>query len=298
MNKWKRFIRRNWLAALIAGSILLTCLSLLYFKHPSSPYHQRNEFFLRFEQIGTLSPGNRVQVNGLTRGKILSSHLTEDAVFVRIEVYAHTSIPENSSFRLINSGLMGEREVCILLGDSEKYLASGDTAIGLYDEGTSGITRKLKEAFTVLDSIMVIAESSLDSLIGGKNGKRISRIGNKGNLLLKETNSLVASSKGSVDSLLSQTEQALSTAKERLSQIKTEGDESLEKLSAMKSSLDNLLSELDQLNERVSGLADSAPMPLIKEETLVKDITKLSKSIENFRKDLLKEGLDINVDIF
>ncbi len=298
MNKWKRFIKQNWLASLVAGTFLLTCLALLYFKHPASPYHLRNQYILRFEQIGTLSPGNRVQVNGLTRGKILSAKLTDDAVFVTIEVLAHTPIPKNSTFRLINSGLMGEREVCILLGNSKEFLASGDTANGLYDEGTSGITRKLKQAFSVLDSIMITAEASLDSLLGGKNGERLSRITSKGNNIINETSSLISSSKENLEGFISSTENALQNAKGVLDNIKTDGSTLIENIETTKSELDSLLAALKNLKQKLADFSEDAPMPLIKEKAFFDAASKLSDDVENFRKDLIKNGLKINVDIF
>lgn len=298
MNKWKRFVRRNWLAALVAGSFLLTCLSLLYFKHPASPYHQRNQFVIRFEQIGTLSPGNRVQVNGLTRGQILDAKLTEDAVFVTIEVLAHTPIPKNSSFRLINSGLMGEREVCILLGSSNEFLAYGDTANGQYDEGTSGIFRKLKLAMTNLDSILQTVDTSLDSLISGSNGKRISRITSKGNSLINSTNSLIASSKSDFKKILSETQKASKILETMISDIEQKGNQGVEQIKNIKSDLDQLLNSLKTLQQDVFAFTEKAPMPIIKEEELYNQLESLSKSVKNFRKDLIKNGLKINVDIF
>lgn len=298
MNKWKRFVRRNWLAALIASTILVTCLSLFYFKHPESPYHLRNQYVLRFEQIGTLSPGNKVRVNGLSRGEILSANLTEDAVFVTIEVLAHTAIPKNSSFRLINSGLMGEREVCILLGNSEEFLASGDTAIGQYDEGTSGITRKLKEAFNVLDSIMVTVQASIDSLIGGQNGKRISRLENKGNALLERANSMMVSGKNDIENLLSNTKNALQTAENILDKVKNEGSSSIEKIEEKKQEINALLDSLQMMKQKMDNLVESAPIPYLKEKELLDELKNLSAGMEKFRESLVKDGLKINVDIF
>ena len=74
--------------------------------------------------------------------------LTDEAVYVRARVLADTKIPVNSEFRLVTAGLMGEREMSIITGNSDRLVAEGDTVRGLYDEGTSGISKNLSAQST------------------------------------------------------------------------------------------------------------------------------------------------------
>ena len=145
---------------------------------------------------------------------------------------------------------------------------------------------------------MITAEVSLDSLLGGKNGERLSRITSKGNNIINETSSLISSSKENLEGFISSTENALQNAKGVLDNIKTDGSTLIENIETTKSELDSLLAALKNLKQKLADFSEDAPMPLIKEKAFFDAASKLSKDVENFRKDLIKNGLKINVDIF
>lgn len=298
MNKWKLLIKHNWLASIVALAILVTCLSLLYYKHPSSPYFKHDIYVLRYEQIGTLSPGNLVRVNGLPRGEISKVELTEDAVYVTIKVTKGTKIQRNSSFRLINSGLMGEREVAILLGQSEDFLVDGDTIVGYYDEGTSGLSKKLAEIFSDLEESLDKTKASIDSLITGSNGKRIARVQQKGVKLLGDIESLINSNleegKKRVDDLST----TLETLKQLLDKSENRLDGSVKKAEALLARVDEVLGQAKKVYEELDNVSKKVDKTIEDYEDVVKIMDNLSKNVEEFSKDLKKNGLKVNIDIF
>ncbi len=76
MNNFRRKFRSNFFPVVIFSTIVISCGMALYLFHPASPYHARYSFVVRYERIGTLSPGNRVEVRGITKGKIEKVELT------------------------------------------------------------------------------------------------------------------------------------------------------------------------------------------------------------------------------
>ncbi len=298
MNKWKLLIRRNWLASLIALSILTICAALFYFKHPASPYKERNHYVIRFEEIGTLSPGDRVQVNGLTRGQVLATELTEDAVFIKIEVFRHTLIPENSQFKLINSGLMGEREVFIALGDSKQFLADGDTAVGFWDEGAAGLSRKLKNILTEADSIMTIAQNTLDSVLSDKNMARLNRVQSKVGTLANETQSLVGTLKQDGETAIETIRQSAKQVQSIVSKIKSESPKVTDDVQKIYDAANSVLSDLELLEKRFVQIFNQENPKVWNSDSLQKAASNLFQTANRFKKHVKESNLQINVDIF
>ena len=149
----KKTIQNNLFPFIVFMILVAGCCFAWYFFHPSSPYHARYRFVVSYQTIGTLSPGNRVIVRGIERGKILAVELTDDAVFVTVEVLAEAKISRHSQFRLINAGLMGEREMCVLTAEDQDWIADGDTVYGSFDDGLSGLGDVLSKAIADLDEM-------------------------------------------------------------------------------------------------------------------------------------------------
>ena len=87
MNKLFRAANGNKRAAAVIILSVALIVGLWYFLHPSSSYHKKVNYVLRFTEIGTLSPGNRVQVNGLSKGKITDVNITDDYIFVTMHLH-------------------------------------------------------------------------------------------------------------------------------------------------------------------------------------------------------------------
>ena len=305
MNRIIDKIRSNLFPFVSAVTIIVGCCTAWYLNHPSSPYHERYTFVVRYEAIGTLSPGNRVGVRGLTRGQILKVELTDDAVYVTAEVLASTKIPRNSEFRLITSGLMGEREMSVLTGDSQDYIADGDTVNGLYDNGTSGIS---KDLFAAMESLIEIKDKVValkDSVTTGSSGQRIDRIVKKGGKIVNLTKNVAASWKESLEEIMEKCDQALQKAKAIADAVPKENGETVEKaqaiverLNSLSAKLDKLKAEMDDLSSKLEQDDNTAGLIVSKKGALVSEIEAIVKDIDSLTTHIKKGGLQINVDIF
>lgn len=305
MNSLLFKIKSNLLASIVFLVIVVSCGLAAYFFHPASPYFKRYTFVVKYETIGTLSPGNLVRVRGIAKGEIVSVELTEEAVYVRARVLADTKIPVNSEFRLVTAGLMGEREMSILTGNSDKMVAEGDTVRGLYDEGTSGISKNLSVIFKDVDDLKQSLSFFTDSLMEGEDGKRIDRVVKKAKKIVRITKSDVRQWKSLVDDLLDGFHAVGENAENALKQVADRGDESAAKAS-------EVMDRVRALMDRANALADSCnavvanfdesdgSVQLFRDESskINREFDKLKKDFETMIEGVKKDGLKLNVDIF
>lgn len=131
--------------AIFAAAVALT-LGLMWFQGfrvARSEY----EIYATFPMVGGVSPGDKVNVNGVERGEVKRVELREKDVLVTMRIHTGTKIPEDSRIVLQTVGIMGDREVTIVLGSSEVNLEPGAVMSGVYDPGIS-------EALAFLGNIM------------------------------------------------------------------------------------------------------------------------------------------------
>lgn len=305
MNRFIRTVKNNIIPSIVALVFLVACGVAFYLYHPASPYHERYTFVVRYEAIGTLSPGNRVEVRGISKGQITKVELTEDAVYVTAEVLADTKIARNSEFRLINSGLMGEREMCILTGESADYISAGDTVMGHYDEGTSGVSKNLGEALESLDEITAMLKAAKDSIVDGSIGKRFNRVVRKGENLIGTTKSMVGEWKSETMSILDKLDGNLNSAKELLTKVQERGGKTVDDVDALLKRVDGLLDQVKAIKADLDGVAakldqddNTVGLMLTKNGELSKKMEKITADVDALVADLKKNGIKLNIDIF
>lgn len=305
MNSLLIKIKKNFVASLIFIILVVSCGLAAYYFHPSSPYHKRYSFVVKYETIGTLSPGNLVRVRGIAMGEIVDVKLTDEAVYVKARVLAEAKIPVNSEFRLVTAGLMGEREMSIITGNSSKLVAEGDTVSGLYDEGTSGITKNLATVFEDIDNLQQMINSFVDSITVGEIGKRVDRVSNKGKKLIRVTKADVRKWKSSVDSLLDSYHEVAEKMERSLQELSDRGGESATKANELIDRVRALMDRANVSKESVVALVSkfdesegSAKLFLEESSKVKEDFDTLMKDFKVLLQDLKKNGLKLNVDIF
>ena len=305
MNSLLIKIKKNIVASLIFIIIVVSCGLAAYYFHPSSPYHKRYSFVVKYETIGTLSPGNLVRVRGIAMGEIVDVKLADEAVYVKARVLAEAKIPVNSEFRLVTAGLMGEREMSIITGNSSKMVAEGDTVNGLYDEGTSGISKNLTAVFEDIGDIKQMITNLADSLTVGETGKRIDRVGKKANKLIRVTKADVRKWKSLVNELLDGYHEAGEKLERSLQELSDRGGESatkanelidrvrklMDRASASKEAAEALVSKFDESEGSVKMFRDE-------HSKLNKEFDLLQKDFDAMLSAVKKDGLKLNVDIF
>ena len=120
-------------------------------------------YHLRFTQVSTLVLDDPVKINGVKLGRVESIELAGHRVVVTVRLKSNVKIPKDSEIRVQNIGIMGERQIGMILGDSEEYYVPGDTITGQFD---AGIAEALGLAGEVCDSTKVLLEAVKTALNG------------------------------------------------------------------------------------------------------------------------------------
>lgn len=305
MNKFSRLIKENLLPFVVFVILVTSCSAAWFFFHPSSPYHERFSFVVSFDAVGTLSPGNLVKVRGIKRGEITKVELTDEAVYVTVRVLAETRVPRNSEFRLITAGLMGEREICILTGDSKELVHEGDTLIGRFDQGMAGFGKKVGAILADLGELRDSARSVMDSLSDGQAGAQLDRVSKKANTVVRKTKVNVNAWKAEVDALLDKCDRSLGNAQEVLESIANTGESKIKELNALMARTRELLETVKKLKDQSNTILgkllegdNTAGLVIDQASPLNTGLDRLLKDVDALLSDIKKNGLDINVDIF
>ena len=305
MNQFTKTIKNNLFPFIVFMILVFGCGTALFLFHPSSPYHKRYSFVVSYQEIGTLSPGNRVVVRGIAKGQILKVELTDDAVFVKVEVLADAKISRHSEFRLINAGLMGEREMNILTADDEDWIVDGDTVLGAYDDGITGVGAVFLNAVADLDTMQQQIVALKDSLTIGSSGKRIDRIIKKGKRLVNAGTALISDTRDEALAALEKGEGTLQKIRAEIDDASSRGAITVEKGSAMLERIDGLLNQVkeikadvDALSARLDAKDNTVGLIASGRGKLIGELDKLGKDIDGLTKDIKKSGLKLNIDIF
>ena len=305
MNQFRKTIKSNLFPFIVFSILVVGSAAAFYFFHPASPYHDRYSFVVSYQSIGTLSPGNLVRVRGIAKGQILKVELTDDAVFVKVEVLADAKISRHSEFRLVNAGLMGEREMSILTADDSDWIVDGDTVIGNYDDGIAGVGKVLLDAIDDVNQMKDMVVALKDSLTIGTSGKRIERIVKKGGRIVGSAKQLVYDTRDQVLDVVSKAEGTLEKLKGVIDAETKRGTITVDAGSALLDRVDGLLTQVKDLKSDADGLAaridaedNTVGLALKKDGKLIKETEKLASDIDKLILDLKKRGLKLNVDIF
>lgn len=131
-------------------------------------------FFLyaKYTDTKKLMPSNPVFANGFQVGSVYSTEAADNnlsGILVEIKLNGEYNLPDNS-MAIIETNPLGTPGISIVLGNSSKYLASGDT-IKTQEAGDllSGLTSKitpvadqLKTTLASLDTVLRNVNSTLD----------------------------------------------------------------------------------------------------------------------------------------
>ena len=109
--------------------------------------HGKYEIHAIFPQVGGVSPGDKVNLNGVERGSVKRVLLRDKDVLLTMEIDSEAKIPDDSRIVLQAIGIMGGRIVTIMLGTSNRFLEPGSIMQGAYEPG-------ITEALAFLGNIM------------------------------------------------------------------------------------------------------------------------------------------------
>lgn len=294
---------------LIVGFVVLLTMVILvfgvFFLNDNDPREKFHRYFLRFSQVSTLTLDDPVKVNGVKLGKVEAIDLVGTRVSVQIRLRQDVKIPKDSEIRVQNIGLMGERQIGILLGDSVESWVAGDTIPGMFDAGIAEAMGLAGEVFDSTRVLVNVVKGVVDSTFATPEFRR------RFTGLLERTENLEIR----IGALIEETDPALKQALSRLNEVGRKVNDVLEENRApiqtlvadaqgltrdtkgMLLTVDSLMNRVDLIIDRMQA-QDNTMGILLNDRKLHDDLTNTVQSADSLLKTILKDGLDVNIDFF
>ena len=302
-------MKKNSALYFSVGLVVLLAVVILvfgmFFLNAKDPRETFNTFYLRFTQVSTLVLDDPVKVNGVKMGKVEDISLAGHRVVVRIRLRTDVKIPKDSEVRVQNIGIMGERQIGMILGDAETYWAPGDTINGQFD---AGIAEALGLAGEVCDSTKVLLESVKEALNGTIANpdfqERFRTILAKAESLedrlmtmVNTTDPQIKKSLNGLNEVMGKVETLVEGVKPPMDNLFANADKVVGNADHLVSELEGVTKHLDELIAKVQS-KDNTVGILLSDRALHDDLVKTIHSADSLFRVILHDGLDINVDIF
>lgn len=251
-----------------------------------------------FPMVGGIDPGDAVSVNGVEKGEVRRVELRERDVILTMSIDVAARIPEDSRVILQTRGIMGERIVSIILGESEAYLEEGAMLQGVYD---SGISEALAATGQVMDKLTTLVDDigELTDLLTEegrlketvRNLAEITEELKKGigrNMGLMD-NGMTAFSRSTerVDSLLARNTARVDSVLYRLDDVSRELPALFDKIGEVTDSLGEIAKRLESNDSTLGALVQDRQL-LDKLEKAIKGLDELVTDIKKNPKKYLK----------
>jgi len=122
------------------------------------------ELYIEFQDVAGLEPGDGVRVSGLQVGKVNSFKLKGLTVLVGIEVDPEIELPEDSWAQIKSLGMVGEKYIEIIPGNSENIVGSGDVLQGKSGGDLSDITGSMEGLIQQAEELLINVKAAFDNV--------------------------------------------------------------------------------------------------------------------------------------
>jgi phospholipid/cholesterol/gamma-HCH transport system substrate-binding protein len=151
----------------ITASIAILIFGIIYLKEYSVGKKTQTVYAL-FTDIGTLTNGDPVKINGVKMGKVVSVVLKGNQVLVGMEIDANVVIPSDSKVTIQNVGLMGERMIGFRLGNSPAPVDPAVPLQGFFDSGVAEAMGMLGDVFVDAKSLVLEIRRLMDETVASE----------------------------------------------------------------------------------------------------------------------------------
>ena len=306
-------MKKNTALYFSVGLVVLLAIFILifgmFFLNEKDLRETFDVYHLRFTQVSTLVLDDPVKINGVKLGRVESIELSGHRVVVTIRLKSNVKIPKDSEVRVQNIGIMGERQIGMILGDSEEYFVPGDTITGQFD---AGIAEALGLAGEVCDSTKVLLEAvktALNGTIASPDFQdrfktllvKAENLEDRLMSLVVTTDPQLKKSLANLNKVTVKVNELVDGVKEPINGLFAGTDKVMGNANQLISELEGVTNHLDGLIAKVQTKMDSRDNTvgiLLNDRQLHDDLVKTVRSADSLFKIILQDGLDINVDFF
>lgn len=302
-------MKKNTGLYLAVGLVVLLAIIILifglFFLNDKDPREVFDTYYMRFPQVSTLTLDDPVKINGVKLGKVESIYLAGNRVLVVVRIRNDVKIPKGSEVRVQNIGIMGERQIGVILHDSAENFAPGDTIDGQFD---AGIAEALGLAGEIIDSTKVLITSVhqvMDSTISNPEFRKQFRtmldkaesLEDRLSRMLAETDPQIRTSLGNLNRATVKVNALLDTASAPIGEL-------LSSAGGLMTDAGNVIGKLDSVTDRLSAITgklqskDNTAGILLNDRALHDDLVQTLHSADSLFQIILQDGLDVNLDLF
>ncbi len=133
----------------------------------SNIFVTKNKYYAIYDKVDQLYPSNQIVINGYKIGIVgpMEYQAETGKIVVQFIVDDDIPVPVNSTATIASTDLLGGKVVKIKLGNSTKYLESGDTMISEYQSDfTTEIANTLSPVVDRAGKVMAELEITLQSI--------------------------------------------------------------------------------------------------------------------------------------
>ena len=302
-------MKKNIGLYLAVGLVVLLAIIILifglFFLNDKDPREVFDTYYLRFPQVSTLTLDDPVKINGVKLGKVEDIYLSGHRVLVVVRIRIDVRIPVGSEIRVQNIGIMGERQIGIILCDSSENYSPNDTIDGQFD---AGIAEALGLAGEIIDSTKTLITSVhqvMDSTIANPEFRtkfrtmmdKAENLEDRLAKMLKDTDPQIKSSLNNLNMATVKVNALLDTVKAPVSGLLADAGNLMQDAGGILVKLDSVTNRLTLLTSKLQSTDNTAGI-LLNDRTLHDDLVQTLHSADSLFQIILQDGLDINVDFF
>ncbi len=297
--------KNNIVVGLFVILSLVILLFGVYFLKETMPGRKSDTFFVLFDQVSTLQDGDPVKVNGVKMGKVQGIELQGNRVKVGLKLDRGVRLPKDSEVRIQNIGLMGERQIGILLGRSAEYFPIGASLEGKLDAGIAEAMGVAGEVFVQSETMVKQLQSVMDSTVGKPQFvatfndvmAQTQDLSHRLNAFLVEVNPKVKHSLNNLEEASSRVHILLRDQEIPVKNIIQNGQEVSSKLRDVVDKADHVADEMNRLLAKVNS-SNSTVGAMLNDSTFYLELRSTMTSADSLFRHIDKKGLDVNVNLF
>lgn len=293
----------------IVGFVVLLTMVILvfgvFFLNDNDPRERFHRYFILVPQVSTLSIDDPVKVNGVKLGKVETMDLVGHQVCVRVRLREDVRISRNSEARIQNIGLLGERQVGILLGDTNSYWNPGDTLNGIFDAGIAEAMGLAGEVFDSTRVLVQVVRGVVDSTFAVPQFRerfhsllaRTEELEIRVGVMLAETDPRLKETLGRLNEVGRKVNEVLDENRAPIQGLMSEAHGLTQDTKATLQQVDSLMNRVHTVLGRLDR-QDNTLGILMNDRKLHDDLNRTVQSADSLVQTILKHGLDVNIDFF
>jgi phospholipid/cholesterol/gamma-HCH transport system substrate-binding protein len=267
------------------------------------------EYTVIFPNIGTLSEGDPVMVNGVRKGAVGKVSLVGAKVYVVMKIDKSVPLTDSSKVTVQNIGLMGERMLGVQLSDRGKVLRpskKGSITIinGNFDSGIAEAMGMIGTVMNDVRSLIADVASIVDSTVGDTSFFRTFRhIVDRLDTVTVVAQSLVANNRPKIDrsvsnitTVTSDLKQLLDSNKAQLNTIVSNGTELSSRAVTIVTKVDSITMSLQTMVSKIQQGQGSIGL-LMNDEQFYRDLKKSIADLDSLVNEVQTDGLKLRLKL-